>query len=482
MHVVCSFMTHTGIYILSEKLPKEEWHRLLSLAGSLGAAVCDDRRDANILLTDIRAPKRIERHTSEEERATKAIVNVAWLDTCAKQRVCVDMEAYRAYGLIDGRETDSLDLDATPTPPSSREGSTEPTDSASRPMNMSDWVNSEFAVFRRTPLVSEFNQPLVDELQVLREHRRLTGDATSEMAYMRAASAVKAYPLPLRDVSEEKLRTIKGIGAKVATLIRQFYDEGGIAEVCVIRHDQAIQTQLQFMMLYGIGPRTAQRAYQEGCRTLEDVTRRQHTHLSSQLGPAASLALLPDLSQRISHYEVQWITEEIMQDMRGYLPDARHTICGSVRRGKEEVGDIDLVITSEAEPDNHSFILEKLLSKWREDERLTHTISVTQPESHGRVHVAEIVYVSHYHPQPVHRRVDLVFVAQAQYGAAILAWTGSITYERDLRRWARARGYMFSHMGLVHLDTMQLEPTPTEASVFELLGLPAIPPTLRNAD
>lgn len=68
MHVVCSFMTHTGIYILSEKLPKEEWHRLLSLAGSLGAAVCDDRRDANILLTDIRAPKRIERHTSEEER------------------------------------------------------------------------------------------------------------------------------------------------------------------------------------------------------------------------------------------------------------------------------------------------------------------------------------------------------------------------------------------------------------------------------
>ena len=50
-------------------------------------------------------------------------------------------------------------------------------------------------------------------------------------------------------------------------------------------------------------------------------------------------------------------------------------------------------------------------------------------------------------------------------------------------------------MGLVHLDTMQLEPTPTEASVyvhssmgitytirFELLGLPAIPPTLRNAD
>ena len=68
---------------------------------------------------------------------------------------------------------------------------------------------------------------------------------------------------------------------------------------------------LQFTQLYGVGPRTAERAYQAGCRTLEDLTRRCQTRLSMHLGPKESLALLPDLQMKMSRDEVQALADEV---------------------------------------------------------------------------------------------------------------------------------------------------------------------------
>jgi len=172
------------------------------------------------------------------------------------------------------------------------------------------WVNSEYAVFRSTPRVC-VNQPLVDQLKVLQLHRRLTSDSHSEMAYMRAAAAVKAVPFSLRDWSVTQLQQIQGIGPKVALAIRQFYEHGSIAEADAIQADQALQTMLQFTQLYGVGPRTAERAYWAGCRTLEDLTRRGQTSLSMHLGPKESLALLPDLQMKMSREQVQALADEV---------------------------------------------------------------------------------------------------------------------------------------------------------------------------
>ena len=62
-------------------------------------------------------------------------------------------------------------------------------------------------------------------------------------------------------------------------------------------------------------------------------------------------------------------------------------------------------------------------------------------EDHRLVDVAEIVYADTSSGKQMHRRVDIVYAVRAYLGAAILAWTGSSLYERDLRRWAQTRGY-----------------------------------------
>ena len=80
-------LTHAiRVFILEEKLNPSEYSRLCALAKQLGAVVCTDRRDANMLLTGIRAPKRIEMHTSAEERDCMPILETEWLDESARQK------------------------------------------------------------------------------------------------------------------------------------------------------------------------------------------------------------------------------------------------------------------------------------------------------------------------------------------------------------------------------------------------------------
>ena len=119
--------------------------------------------------------------------------------------------------------------------------------------------------------------------------------------------------------------------------------------------------------------------------------------------------------------------------------------------------------------------------------KVTHIVSVGGRQRAGDRHqsdvdVGQVVYLSSWAGRRLHRRVDIIFARWEQYGAAVLGWTGSVLYERDLRRWARKKGYSFSSSGLTRLKDGVMLPTPTEGSIYSLLDLPRMPPRLRNAD
>ncbi|WFD29445.1 DNA-directed DNA polymerase [Malassezia sp. CBS 17886] len=505
------------VYILRPKVAPDELARAEALARDLGAIVCGDRADANIFLTALAAPRRIALHTTAAERDTKAIVRLAWLDACDAEGVCATFDSdadatptsssatppsaesappQHAPGIPESPRAKRRRLLAAPTaPPSVPAHATvrcadEETDAAAW-RRAPGWTNTEYAVLRPTPLRSPYNQALVDELQLLRRQRRLAGDEHSEMAYMRASAAVKAAPFPLSDASVEELRAIKGVGAKMAMLIRQFSTTGSIAEADTIRADSAVQTMMEFMDLYGVGPRSAVRAYNDGCRTLSDLAARQRTALPAQLGAAESLALLPDLLMRIPRAEVACIAGEIADALAAVCGGCEYVITGGYRRGKALSGDVDIVATyagdARAPP---GALLRALTERLRAEGRVTHVVALakrahTSATDGGAAHavdVAEFVYLSHASGSPVHRRVDVVFAQRAQYGAAVLGWSGSVLYERDLRRWARQQGYKFSASGVVRLADGALMETPTEGHVYELLGLVRMPPRLRNTD
>lgn len=81
-----------------------------------------------------------------------------------------------------------------------------------------------------------------------------------------------------------------------------------------------------------------------------------------------------------------------------------------------------------------------------------------------------------------YRRVDLVFSSWNTYGSAILGWTGSTQWERDIRKHAEALGYIFESGGLRRVEGNVHFDTPHERDIFRMLGMDWIPPHLRNAD
>lgn len=85
--------------------------------------------------------------------------------------------------------------------------------------------------------------------------------------------------------------------------------------------------------------------------------------------------------------------------------------------------------------------------------------------------------------QRVHRRLDLIFAAPETYWTAIIGWTGSKMFERDLRLWAKVEmGMKFDSSGLTRRYDSKLFMPSSERHVFEILGLDWIDPTMRNAD
>lgn len=164
-----------------------------------------------------------------------------------------------------------------------------------------------------------------------------------------------------------------------------------------------------------------------------------------------------------------------MQVLFSFLPEAIGTIAGSFRRGAPSSGDVDLVVThGPRDTVAPGEALVRLVDALKRLDRVTHTVSLARRahaelNEHG-VEVAQLVYRST--PDGIHRRVDVVFAPRAQYGAALLGWTGGVLYERDLRRHARSRGYVvrvslmqFSATGLTREEDQALVPTPSEASM-----------------
>ncbi|KAK0530474.1 hypothetical protein OC834_003308 [Tilletia horrida] len=348
------------------------------------------------------------------------------------------------------------------------------------------YKNSFFACERPSPLRC-INQELVDQLLILQKQRELVGEKRSALSYERALSSIKAYREDLSKIPVAAA-SIRNVGPKISSLIKQFYQQGNIAEVQQIRSDSALRVMMDFMELYGIGPTTARELYNQGCRNVEDVIQVGRSY-GTKLDVRECMKILPNLRQKIPRAEVESIATTVMNKANELLPGCLHTVCGGFRRGKPASGDVDIVI-SHASHDPGT-VCRKLIEALKSEKLVTHVIGLSNmtdsdDHSHTRHNVAELVFkakATKTNPAPIHRRLDLIFCRREVYGACIVGWTGSTMFERDIRRWAQKKlNWKFHNYGITDRETGELIETPQEIDVFRELGLDWIPPQFRNCD
>ncbi|KAK0454621.1 hypothetical protein EV421DRAFT_1758007 [Armillaria borealis] len=464
-----------------------------------------DAKDADVIVTAVKMKKRLERHIDWDLAVQKFVITPDWLRDCAKGHEILPYDDYIAVRSLHSSTQ-------VPEDPSSGDGED------SKEIN----YRSPNSCRRLSPLVCP-NQELAEKLYVLRHSRELDGKAMNTLAYERAIATIKSYPFV---ITENLLKTdvsnLSHIGVKTVAKIKEYLRSGTISEAESIIEDPRYQVLTLFTSVYGIGPAYARHMYDvEGLRTIKDLefhyenlersastepgapkqnppymtltTTSEKTRVPTLTSPEA-VRLQEELNAPILRDETER-THAVVMDELGHLQHGcSSTITGSYRRGKKGSSDVDIVITHEnlkTAGNQVKSLCEQLVHRLYSRGMITHVMNLSnfgdtssRTAERGSLYKVMSVFVlpSDGTSARLHRRLDLIFTTPELYWTAVVGWTGSKMFERDLRLWAKERGFKFDSSGIVRRQDSHPYFPNGEAEVFELLDLPWIEPTMRNAD
>ena len=288
-------------------------------------------------------------------------------------------------------------------------------------------------------------------------------------AYENALEAISSHPGDLQSLSEKELTAIDGIGQSTAKKVREFFQGGTIAKLEELRQKYPADF-VELSKVPGLGPKTLLRLRSElGVRNLEDLRGAigsQKVRDVHGLGAKMEEKLLHAIDRlgetgkdkRRPIAEVMPIARELVATL-ATLPSVEHAqYCGSLRRLRETAADVDIVVASR-EPSSvrEAFIKMK---------------AVREIIGSGETKTSILTGAG--------LQVDLRIVEPRQFGAACQYFTGSKAHNIKLRQRALSRGWLLNEYGLSDSATGEVIASESEEAIYQALGLPLIPPPMRE--
>ena len=283
------------------------------------------------------------------------------------------------------------------------------------------------------------------------------------LAYQRAAESVQALGRPVREV--ENLETLPHVGGTTAAVIRDLAEDR-TPEILAELSEEIPTGLVEVTRLPGVGPRTAGRLWRElGVTGVEEVANLKEGSLASlkgfgkkSEGRILQAAKKYDATERrMLLDEASALGDHVLQFVRSHPSTERAELAGSLRRMKETIGDLDIVAASN-DPDS---LADAFADAPFADEVLAHGPKKVYIVTNGV-------------------EVDLRIVPPEAYGSLLHHFTGGQAHNIVLRERAVKMGINISEYGLARNGTGDYEPVATEEELYERLGLPFIPPELRE--
>ncbi|HEV2449616.1 MAG TPA: helix-hairpin-helix domain-containing protein [Thermoplasmata archaeon] len=314
------------------------------------------------------------------------------------------------------------------------------------------------------------NEQVLQALQEVGDLLDLLGEQRFKVeAYRRAARTLESLGEPLERIAKRnELGTIPGVGDALESKIRELLETGKLGYLEKLRA-QVPPGIRELMRLPGVGPKTARRFWieikvegpQELAQAIEagklvGVSGFGEKKIEQLRSGLAALGQGADGGSRRPILEAWLIAEELREALRSSAPVDQLVVAGSLRRRRETVGDLDILITS------------------REPAKVfAHYLGlpgVREVRSRGDTKSTVL-----YGPGI---QVDLRVVEPESFGAALQYFTGSKDHNVHIRTIARDRGLRVNEYG-VFRDTERIAGR-TEEEVYASLGLPLIPPEIRE--
>jgi len=286
-------------------------------------------------------------------------------------------------------------------------------------------------------------------------------------AYRNAARVVEELPFDLSErlAGGAQLPKLPGIGPDLSAKIREIAASGTCALLEKLKRELPAGLS-ELLHIPGLGPKRVQRLYQElDVQTPEQLYRAARDgrlRVLAGFGEKTELNILQGVEahlKRPGRYKLA-TAAQYANAYAAYLSQGagvgRVTLAGSFRRMRETVGDLDILVTAAAPA--------------RLMQRFIAYPEVRQVLSRGETRASVVLQAG--------IQVDLRVVAEESYGAALHYFTGSKAHNIALRRLAQERGLKVNEYGVFRgAERIAGE---TEESVYAAVGLPYIPPELRE--
>jgi len=312
------------------------------------------------------------------------------------------------------------------------------------------------------------NQEVANVLRQIAKILEIKGDSTFRIrAYEEAATRVENLAEPIEDIWKRgELTNVPGIGESIAAKIEEYLKTGKSSYLEEISKDIP-KGLFEMMEVPGIGPRLAWRLYTEaGIQSIEELERALMEHkLQGLRGFGAKMEkklldgiqMYRQLSGRIPLYLALPIVHNVITYLKGHAKFVDIAPAGSLRRGRADIGDCDvLVATDDPIPVMEAFVKMPGVAQ-----------VLAKGDTKASVFTGGL-------------QVDLRAVPVESWGAALQYFTGSKAHNIKLRELAIKKGYKLNEYGLFKMDTDEKVAGRTEEEIYNALGLPWIPPTMRE--
>ncbi|MBA2848632.1 DNA polymerase/3'-5' exonuclease PolX [Thermosulfuriphilus ammonigenes] len=285
-------------------------------------------------------------------------------------------------------------------------------------------------------------------------------------AYQRAAQNIEALTVDVEELARAgKLERIPGIGKDLAQKIKEIISTGTCQKYEDLKREVPPEL-INLLSIPGVGPKTAKLLYEKlGIKSIEELERACLEHRVSRLPGIRSkteenilrgIQLLKQHVGRRPLGEILPLAEALVEMLRRQAPVDRIDVAGSIRRRRETVKDIDILVTSR----NPARIMEVFVSLPLVGE------IIARGETKTSVRLKEGI------------QVDLRAVDPACYGAALAYFTGSKAHNIRIRELGVQRGLKINEYGIFRGD--ERVGGREEEEVFAAVDLPWIPPELRE--
>jgi DNA polymerase (family X) len=321
------------------------------------------------------------------------------------------------------------------------------------------------------------NQDVAEKLREVYNLMQLAGENRFRaIAFDRAAQAIEGLSEEVtKRIEENTLTAIKGIGKSIAEDIKALHDTGTMPVLDSLK-ERVPKGLVEWLNISGLGPKNIARIHKE--LGISEITELKE---ACQSGAVAALPGLGEKSAEKIIKSIEYLEKfgerarldqalEIAEPMFKFVKNLdgvqQCEIAGSLRRFRETIGDIDLIVAADQNDAGSIF-----------DAFTGHELVV---EILGRGDTKSSVRTENG------RQVDLRIVKPQEYPAALMYFTGSKEHNIVMRQRARERGMALNEYGLFKLsseketDFDQPVETGSEKEIYRKLGLNFVPPEHRE--